>query len=96
MDFYENLKFCCRPWLPHDLRAGRRAGVPLWPGVCPVPQGGGAVIGLCHADVALGSALDSAEELWHPSPKGDKFGVVGKTKTGLSGEKPVCGFGFVG
>ena len=50
--------------------AGRRAAVPLWPVVCPVPQGGGAVIGLCHADVALGSALDSAEELWHPSPKG--------------------------
>ena len=33
-----------------------------------------------------------------PSPgmQRDKFGVVGKTKTGLSGEKPVCGFGFVG
>ena len=37
-----------------------------------------------------------------PSPESnqyqqlDKFGVVGKTKTGLSGEKPVCGFGFVG
>ena len=50
--------------------AGRRAAVPLWPVVCPMPQGGGAVIGLGHADVALGSALDSAEELWHPSPKG--------------------------
>ena len=51
------------------LLAGRRAAVPLWPVVCPMPQGGGAVIGLCHADVALGSALDSAEALWHLSPE---------------------------
>ena len=43
--------------------------MPLWPVGCPVPQGGGAVIGLCHADVALGSALDSAEERWHPRPE---------------------------
>ena len=34
-----------------------------------MPQGGGAVIGLCHVDVALGGALDSAEELWHLSPE---------------------------
>ena len=49
--------------------AGRRAAVPLRPVVCPVPQGGGAVIGLATRDVALGSALDSAEGLWHPSPE---------------------------
>lgn len=51
------------------FRAGRGAAVPLWTVVYPVPQGGGAVIGLCHADVALGSALDSAEERWHPRPE---------------------------
>ena len=30
----------------------------------------GAVIGHCHADVALGSALDSTGALWYPRPKG--------------------------
>ena len=64
-----------RKWqlFPHRCTlflAGQRAAAPLWPGVCPVPQGEGAVIGLCHADVALGSALDSTGALWYPRPKG--------------------------
>ena len=74
MDFHKKLIIPCHSWIPHNCLAGRRAAVPLWPVVCPVPQGGGAVMGLAARYAALGSALDSAEELWHPSPKGDKFG----------------------
>ena len=77
MDFHKKLIIPCHSWIPHNCLAGRRAAVPLWPDVCPVPQGVGAVMGLAARYAALGSALDSAEELWHPSPKGDKFGVVG-------------------
>ena len=33
--------------------------------------------GFATPGVAPGGALDSTEELWHPSPKGDKFGVMG-------------------
>ena len=33
-----------------------------------MPLGGGAVMGLAARYAALGSALDSTEELWHPSP----------------------------
>ena len=63
---------------PNHIFSCRRKGAarPFRPGVCLKPRGGGAVIGLCHADVALGGALDSTGALWHPSPKGDKFGVV--------------------
>ena len=70
MDFHKKLIIPCHSWIPHNCLAGRRAAAPLWPGVCPVPQGGGAVMGLAARYAALGSALDSTEELWHPSPKG--------------------------
>lgn len=33
---------------PHGFLAGQRAAAPLWPDVCPVPRGGGAVMGLCR------------------------------------------------
>ena len=70
MDFHKKLIIPCHSWIPHNCLAGRRAAVPLWPDVCPVPQGGGAVMGLAARYAALGSALDSAGALWHPSPKG--------------------------
>ena len=69
--------------------AGRRAAVPLWPVVCPVPQGGGAVIGLATRDVALGSALDSAEGLWHQSPERSGGRQYARQLTGAS-RPPRC------
>ena len=43
MDFHKKLIIPCHSWIPHNCLAGRRAAVPLWPVVCPMPQGGGEV-----------------------------------------------------
>ena len=69
MDFYKNCFSPVTHGFPIIVWQAEGPQCPFGLVFAPVPQGGGAVIGLCHADVALGSALDSTGALWHPRPE---------------------------
>ena len=71
--FPEIHRLSAKKGLAQVLFAGRRAGVPLWPVVCPMPAGGSAVKGRQRGGrlpvAERAEPLDGTANRWHLHPE---------------------------